>query len=180
MSFNEIALRIEANGFKREIAGENDFTAGVEAFKHMVDVAEAQTLGIIVGGEYGIGKTCYIKAVGQMLSNRPYYINLADADDVDKLTDRWMDFWCNNLYERNVILDDIGAEEHRNDYGSIIEPVTEFICNYHTRGTGRIFATTNLCSQELVERYGGRMFSRLKDLCIPVKFNGKDKRKWEI
>ena len=45
--------------------------------------------------------------------------------------------------------------------------------------TGKgLIVTTNLTTAELDARYGGRVLSRLKDLCVPLRLNGCDKRKW--
>ena len=82
------------------------------------------------------------------------------------------------MCERNVILDDLGAENIKNEYGVKRDIVGEFICRYHTRGKGRLFITTNLRGPELLDKYGGRVVDRLKQLCVPFHMEGKSKRKW--
>ena len=82
------------------------------------------------------------------------------------------------MCERNVILDDLGAENIKNEYGVKRDIVGEFICRYHTKGKGRLFITTNLRGPELLDRYGGRVVDRLKQLCVPFHMKGKSKRQW--
>ena len=74
----------------------------------------------------------------------------------------------------------IGAERTVNEYGVRIEAAGDFIVNYHAYGAKRLFITTNLSAPEIDARYGGRVLSRLKDLCVPVRFTGKDKRTWTL
>ena len=45
-------------------------------------------------------------------------------------------------------------------------------------GEGRLYVTTNLSGEEMVERYSSRVCSRLKELCNPLHLTGGDKRKW--
>ena len=48
---------------------------------------------------------------------------------------------------------------------------------YHAeRSDKRMFITTNLTAAELVDRYQQRIFTRLKDLILPIAFTGKNKR----
>ena len=67
------------------------------------------------------------------------------------------------------------------DYGVRLERAGDFIVAWnelHRQGT-RLIITTNLTTAELDGRYGGRVLSRLKDLCVPLRLNGGDKRRWE-
>ena len=111
---------------------------------------------------------------------RPHLVNLADSREIVKLGDDWMEYYAENLYETNVVLDDLGAEKPENDYGVRFERAGEFIANYHTRGKGRLIISTNLTTAEIDSRYGGRVLSRLKDLCVPLRLTGRDKRTWSL
>ena len=84
----------------------------------------------------------------------------------------------NEMCEGNILLDDLGAENIKNEYGVKRDIAGEFICRYHTRGKGRLFITTNLTGEQLLDRYGGRVVDRLKQMCVPVRMTGTSKRKW--
>ena len=188
------AKTLEANGFKREIAGDEDFNAAVNALEKLAehyrlrDEAKARGAlivprrkGIIVAGDYGVGKTCFMDAVSKMFPDYPLYrVDLALSDEVRKLTRNWMEYYACDLYAKQVYLDDLGAELSGKDYGVRFEAVTEFIATYHVRSGGSLFITTNLNGEEIDERYNGRILSRLKELCIPLHFKGKDKRRWLV
>ena len=75
---------------------------------------------------------------------------------------------------------DLGAENPVSDYGVRLERAGDFVVTWHElhRTGTRLVVTTNLTTSELDARYGGRVFSRLKDLCVPLRLNGGDKRTW--
>ena len=179
MCFDEknIALALEACGFKREIAGEEDFNAAIKT----IITAHTFHRGIIIAGKYGVGKTCLANAIVQMLGRRNFRIqSMNDPEDVDFLSEESITFWADVVYERGVLLDDLGAEKPVNNFGVMQEVVGDFIVSYHEKGCGIFIITTNLNAQELDTRYGGRVLSRLKDMCIPLRLKGDDKRQWQL
>ena len=192
MSWAEFLERLEAHGFTREIAGEDDFNAALGAIRKMQPPKPSEPSGnahpflcprlpgLIVAGKYGVGKTCLVEAITQALSLPTTEVNLANPDDLEMLDSRWMVHCSRNLYERNVILDDLGAESAVSEYGVRKEPVADFIIRYHLIGRKRLFITTNLNTEEIDARYGGRLLSRLKDLCVPLRLSGNDKRQWKL
>jgi len=155
----------------KDMAGD-DFDLAVSSML----TANEKKIGLIISGDYGCGKTSFVIASG--LVSRKIDCTIPEKVDCLKFSD-YPDY-VNDLMERNVLLDDIGAECLQNDYGIKRDLVGDFICRYHLYGKGRLFITTNLRGEELLDRYGGRVLSRLKDLCYPVRFTGKDKRKWEL
>ena len=179
---SEIKIReyLEKSGWTRAIAGEADFAAAVAAIK----AADERRLGLLVSGGCGVGKTALVRAVARAFGHHRF-VNLADREDVEKLSDEWQELWSENLHEENVVLDDVGAELPENEFGVRIEPVAVFVAARHSRCLRkspfpRLFMTTNLSAGELDNRYGGRMYSRLKDLCVPLKLVGNDKRTWVV
>ena len=179
---SEIKIReyLEANGWTREVAGEVDFTAAVAAIK----AADEGRLGLLVSGCCGVGKTALVRIVAAAFGHHRF-IDLSDRADVEKLSDEWQELWSENLHEENVVLDDAGAELPANEFGVRLEPVAVFVAARHSRCRGRspfprLFVTTNLTAGEMDARYGGRMYSRLKDLCVPLKLVGNDKRTWVV
>ena len=171
----DLAKIVESNGFNREVAGD-DFIPLCNATSRAFGITTPRKVGLIVTGDYGCGKTFFIKCL--RISNA-YFIDLTLSETVGWLDQHGgyqasLDEMCN----RNIILDDLGAESIKNEYGVKRDIVGEFICRYHTKGKGRLFITTNLRGPELLDRYGGRVVDRLKQLCVPFHMNGKSKRKW--
>lgn len=165
---------VEQNGFDRSVAGD-DFVPLCNAASRAFGITQPRRVGMIISGDYGCGKTHFVKC----LKLAGQFIDLTLAETVE-----WLDqhggyqSTLDEMCEKNVFLDDLGAENIKNEYGVKRDIVGEFICRYHTRGKGRLFITTNLRGPELLDRYGGRVVDRLKQLCVPFHMNGKSKRKW--
>ena len=162
------------NGYDKVKAGE-DFGLLLDATVKAFSITSPRKVGVIVTGDYGCGKTHFIKCL--KLSGT--FIDLTLSEAVE-----WIDqsggysSSINEICDGNVFLDDLGAENIKNEYGVKRDIVGEFICRYHTQGKGRLFITTNLRGSELLDRYGGRVVDRLKQLCVPVRMTGKSKREW--
>lgn len=175
MSLAKIEHFLETNGWTRQVAGKDDFNAALLAINEMC----LANRGIIINGEYGVGKTALAKVICRAFGGA-FSIRLGLSEDRAKLTASWQEYYCANPFAQNVFLDDLGTEPQVNEYGVRFEQVADFITTYHeTHSLGtRLIVTTNLTTQELDDRYGGRVLSRLKDLVIPLRLSGSDKRHW--
>ena len=163
------------NGYSKEVAGA-DFDTLVDISVKAFNITNPRKVGLIITGDYGCGKTHFVKSL-KMSGAR--FIDLTICETVE-----WLDQHggyassIDELCQADIILDDLGAENIKNEYGVKRDIVAEFICRYHTRGVVRLFITTNLRGPELLDRYGGRVVDRLKQLCVPVRMTGKSKREW--
>ena len=177
MSSDKLERYLEANGWTRAVAGDADFDAAVGAIQLMIDTGR----GIVIAGEYGVGKTALAKIIAKGF-RIGFAVRLAVPSDREKLTPWWRELYAEDPFGQGVFLDDLGAEPLTNEYGVKYELAGDFIVEYHARATDstRLVVTTNLTTGELDARYGGRVLSRLKDLCVPLRLSGKDKRQWAI
>jgi len=126
----------------------------------------------------GYASVAYVISVEAIA--KEHVVHLCERNALD-----WLgpdDDECGNRYYsllyKGVVLDDLGAECPRNEYGVKRDMVGEYIAAHHLRGNGRLFITTNLTAEQIYERYGGRVADRLKELCVPLAFKGKSKRQW--
>ena len=177
MCFNKtsISAALEANGFKRKIASDEDFNAAVEAIITMRETNR----GIIIAGKYGVGKTCLARAIVKIFGRGNFRsLMMYNQSDVDFLKEDAIDYWAGVVYEKGVFLDDLGAEKPVNNFGVVQEVIGDFIVLYHLYGLGVMIITTNLSVADIDTRYGGRVHSRIKDKCIPLLLKGNDKRQW--
>jgi len=177
MSLAKIERYLEAGGWKRSVAGDADFDAALLAIEKMVETGR----GLVVSGEYGVGKTVLAATVAEAFGYA-YKVRLALQDELIRLDAKWQEYHAEIPYQTNVFLDDLGAESPVNEYGVKKDPAGDFIVEFHERRLpqARLFVTTNLTTPEIDQRYGGRVLSRLKDLCVPLRLNGKDKRQWAL
>ena len=147
----------------------SDFQLGCR----IVEKMRGNQKGLILSGDYGVGKTAFVKAVfhGYKLYSLP--------GDEWALTDGHD--YTDSTLRGNVIFDDVGSEHTQNSYGVKIETFADYIVERHLLNpNGRLIITTNLTTRDFERRYGGRVVSRLKDLCYAARFSGKDKRKWDV
>lgn len=162
-----MASRLEAGGFKREIAG-RDFDRIAKA----AEEARSKGIGLLLSGPAGCGKTFAMRC----LYPRATFVSVFDPVEVEWLDDR-------TIFAKDEILviDDLGADAIKNTYGVWTSPVTLFILRAEAaRGRGqlklRIHITTNLSSKEIAAIYGDRMLSRLLTLTVPLRLTGADHR----
>lgn len=171
---------LTANGFKKEIAGIN-FDKAVKAFNL---IKEMPRKGLIVSGAVGTGKTFAVKSLFPFAKS----FKLVDVCQLRLLMPRkdeeGVAYW--ELPDGDVILDDLGNEAVKSDYGIKVDVVGDFLMQWHTaryenkNETSRLYATTNLTIKQLQERYGDRIFDRLVSMCVIVLFEGTSKREKPI
>ena len=168
VSSDVVAKHLETYCFSRDIAGPDDFDKAVRAVCAMFEHGR----GLFLTGAAGCGKTQLMRAVQRWLN--PHTLNwvyVKEPADIEYM--RSMD---DDILKTNVYVDDIGCEEIIREYGNIVDVVGDFTQRYHYRGEGRFFATTNLNSEEINQRYGTRMLDRILEMCVVMKFDGKTKR----
>lgn len=83
--------------------------------------------------------------------------------------------YATSQFARNIIVDEVGTETMNNDYGERIEPFN-LIMNVAEQYHRRLFLSTNLTEQEILDRYGMRTLDRLSHLCRIVRFKGESLR----
>lgn len=168
VSSEVVASCLEKNGWLRSVAGDEDFDKAVKAIIKMYETGR----GLFLTGAAGCGKTKLITAMKQILnisSMQVFYCK--NKKDVSDLRFNYEEF-----LPQSIVVDDIGAEEIIREYGNVVDVVGDFVQHYHYRGRGRFLATSNLNSQQINERYGGRVLDRILEMCVVMKLNGRSKR----
>lgn len=138
--------------------------------------------GILLTGPVGCGKTTIMKLIGHIVPHfRPYEI----------IPSRNVTFGFNNLgyriiedYGNNGLycFDDIGVEPIGRHFGKDCNVIGEILLSRHElflKSRVKTHGTTNLNAEELEERYGKRVRSRMREMfnLIAFKKDAKDKRK---
>ncbi|WP_282017720.1 ATP-binding protein [Salegentibacter mishustinae] len=140
------------------------------------------TKGILLTGPVGCGKTSFLKLLRYLVPHQKEYQvipcrNIAFA--FHHLGFKTIEDYGNSSYLR---FDDLGVEPAGRFYGQDCNVMGEILLSRYELFLShkiRTHATTNLDSDELEERYGSRVKSRMRQLFNLVTFDEKtaDKRK---
>lgn len=168
ISSEVVARMLDACGYTESVAGD-EFGKSVRAVKTCIDSG----MGLLISGDVGCGKTCLLKALAKWSKVGPLgWIYVKDPQRMSHLRGSPEYF-----YSRSIFIDDIGSETKIHEYGNTVDIVGDFIQLYHEFGRGKLYASTNLSSAGLNERYDSRVVDRLLDMCVVYVMKGDSKRR---
>lgn len=142
--------------------------------------------GLLIRGDYGVGKTYPLVLLGGLrqtfktgnMINCKEVKRMVDgygmkAEEMERIFSRYMD-------KEILVLDEMNEDWKVNFMGTVLNPVELILLHrydlYVTYGTKTII-TTNLSVNDIEKHYGGRVKSRLKEMCFDIIITGKDRRK---
>lgn len=167
MRSERVAEYLEKSGWKKEIAGD-DFDKAVKAICMMFETGR----GLLLTGSAGCGKTSLARCIRRMLGLDGYSLYYCGSEaDLKELRSNTLEL-CNG----SIVIDDIGVEETKKNFGNVEDTVGVFIQTYHLRGKGRFIGTTNMNAKDLGVKYGSRIVDRLLEMCVVMRFDGASKR----
>ena len=127
--------------------------------------------GLFLTGEVGLGKTIIVDKIIPSIFLKYYNkkVNTFQAQELGSFLEI-------AKQKKFISIDDIGSETIHNEYGTKFEPVIQLFSHAEYKNK-IVFASSNLNSQDFLERYGERTYDRLIRLCFVVKFSGNSFRK---
>lgn len=149
------------NGFVQD--KEND------KFKKVIETVEEDKVGVCVVGNPGSGKTLLFELLSEIIhpQSSQHFIKLRAIDvvlrfnkDGHSLFKKWEN--------KNVLFDDLGAEERGHYYAERVEVFILFIqirYELYKKFGVKTHFTSNLLIEEISTRYGLRCKSRLLEMC---------------
>lgn len=182
MDYNELAAKkLTDGGFLRDQA-QQDFDMLVKAFD---DVANKDKIGMMLVGGVGCGKTLAMRS----MATGSNFVDMADPESLERLQKHTryieaepVEKWWLLEDDTSVILDDLGNETIKNEYGIKTEVISSFIMRWYSvifkgrGGKARLHITTNLDMAQLTERYGDRVVDRIMEMCSSFHFTSKSNR----
>ncbi len=153
------------------------------AKKYIDEFPKFQYQNLIFIGDVGVGKTFLLECMANELLKRSHYVVFSTAFDINKTMINAFNVSYNEretmlapFFESELlIIDDLGSEP-------IIRNTTLSnlftIINERQRLNLPTIISTNLNIEDIQERYGDRIMSRLfnKRICLAIPFTGKDLR----
>lgn len=133
--------------------------------------------GLLIRGDYGRGKTHAIKCVSQ---NEVLPIRIFSMIDITREVEREGVFPIYYTPNSIICIDDVGTEEPIvNHYGTKINWFKNFIEGYYAQFNTyeSLIITTNCSFQEIEQKYGGRVRSRMAQMFNVIDVEGDDFRK---
>ncbi len=97
----------------------------------------------------------------------------------DRVQIGWLDDHDIWTWANCIVLDDLGSDAIESNFGVQRFAVADFFMRMARRMDSgeyipRICVTTNFSAEDISERYGGRMLSRMLSVVVPVRMCGKD------
>jgi hypothetical protein len=134
--------------------------------------------GLLIRGVSGIGKTHLVRCIEKNGLNPIYTLSMIEISD-ELLA--YGEYIINKGDNKIIYLDDIGTEEtpivH---FGTKIHFFKNFIEGVYLRqkskGFKNLILSTNLNFQQISEKYGFRVASRMRDMFNVIDVSGKDMR----
>lgn len=138
--------------------------------------------GIYLSGYVGVGKTALFDTIQELTRDafNKNYFRTFEASRIALIRNE-EEFSQALNYSGAALYDDLGSEpESVKIYGSEILPMVEIIMAryrlYQRKGVPTYF-TSNFTIEDLEEKYGTRITSRLTEMCSVLKLDGKDMRR---
>ena len=142
----------------------------LDEYNHIISwLSDTKGKGLFLIGNCGRGKSVIVTGVLPLIFNakKGKILKPIAARKLHKITEYPSPF---------IVIDDIGTEEIVNDYGTKIDAVENAIFEAED-DLKLLLLTSNLDASSIKERYGERIYDRIKRLCLVVFIRGESLRK---
>lgn len=133
--------------------------------------------GLLLYGNVGSGKTFYAGCVANHIMEHGYTVKFTSISQIanEMYTDKKAEFMSDLQACSLLVIDDLGVERNSQYMNEIIYNVIDG----RYRAGKPLIVTTNITADRLKNpqtQEEQRIFSRIKERCLPVKIVGEDKR----
>lgn len=135
--------------------------------------------GILLYGSFGSGKTEMLKAFALTPFNKfnPFEKQCRIISAIEMIDHYNGESNFEKFLDKNLYIDDLGSEQRAKFMSKDDDPIlSKFFELWYMRRNHKLYITSNLSKDELHDKYGGRVYSRLHELCTFIEFNDKDYR----
>ena len=180
---------------QRNIDTGRNFVFDDDTRAHILDAASwlidtSQPPSLLLYGMFGNGKTSLARAIARLVEYvseqndysrrvRTRFLTAKDICRICSVSERFKeqyDDYQSIFNEPFLIIDDMGAEPaDLIVYGMIHNPIVDIITHRYDKQLTTIM-TSNLTEKELKEKYGQRIYDRLREMAKPILFTNKSYR----
>jgi len=176
-----VRLDTQIRAVTRWLHGKGVRSLNIDIFNCMVKYISEVKLdyrikGLFLFGSVGTGKSFAAKMIST--SYRLQFYTCRDLQD--KYENCPEHFWEIIRERKEIVIDDLGTEDERNDYGTKFELMEMALDERHKifESMGiRTIITTNLSPEDIEERYSPRIYSRIIQMCECINATGEDLRR---
>lgn len=137
---------------------------------------DSRRKGLLYFGNSGTGKSFAAKVISTFRG-----INYHTCGDLETKYERSTDaFWEVIRENKDIIIDDLGTEKTRHDYGNKFELMAKALEERHRlfeRYGTKTIITANMSGDDIKNRYTERIYSRFFQMCECINATGKDLRR---
>ena len=176
--FSETDNRMQYWTFEKDDGANAELTKALKNYVEKFPDFKEQGKGLLLYGDVGRGKTYGAASVANALLDKGNTVLMTDFTAIESIVSKIWDKqeYYNALNRFSLlIIDDLGVEK-KTEYTS---QIVQAVINTRYNAGLPLIITTNLTGEELQspqDMVYKRIFSRLYEMCIPVKVEGKDRR----
>lgn len=171
-----------------------EFSIGSEPlysqYKKVYEILSFSEKGVLLVGSIGCGKSMLMKVMQRLFkdtNNAFRWVSSKDLKDMlDEMKPLDVKFKYGSSLKMNLYIDDIGVQTNKNDYGNVVNIISDLILereelysneNIKTHFSSNLppFSKPNIESIETV--FGKRVVDRMAEMCEMVSWQSKSLRK---
>ena len=170
--------RMQKWTFANDDKANAELTEALQNYVEKFPDFKKQGKGLLLYGDVGRGKTYGAASVANALLDKGYTVLMTDFTSIESIVSNVWDKqeYYDALNRFSLLVIDDLAVERKSEYMS---QIVQAVINTRYNAGLPLIITTNLTGEELQspsDMVYKRIFSRLYEMCIPVKVEGKDRR----
>jgi DNA replication protein DnaC len=174
--------------FKKEFSIENEPL--FSQYRKVFEILNNSDKGVLLIGNIGCGKSMLMKVMQRLFKDTENSFRWVSSKDLRDMLEEMKPLdikirYGSNL-KMNLYIDDIGIQKNKNDYGNIVNIVSELIFEreelfqnegYKTHFSSNLPHSSETAVETLEVLFGKRVIDRVYGMCELISWNSKSLRR---